>query len=367
MTYRVTGWGIGGVGAELLTSVIENPDYELVGLRVYNPDKDGRDVGELLGIEPTGVTATTDTDKLLSVESDCVLYAAADWYGHEHIFDDLERILRSGRDVLDVTMTPLAYPSVMPEIAKRLEDACQAGGSSFYYGGINPGFAIDLLPALVASGVRDVQSVEVTEYFDVSTYMDALLLENLGFGLTPEQYEEKVEVAVMAALWSPSPRLIARAIAGVELDDMQVVGRDLRVADEAYDVRTLRVEKGTVEAFHITLNFLVKGTTRIIYHENLRVSQDQAGTPWPADWPPPPGGSGGYRVKVNGIPTVGVDLSFDPSGPDTARWRADEAPGGALIFTGARVVNAIPMVCAAAPGVYTPITLNPGVYGSVRW
>ena len=367
MTYRVTGWGIGGVGAELLTSVIENPDYELVGLRVYNPDKDGRDVGELLGIEPIGVTATTDTDKLLSVESDCVLYAAADWYGHDHIFDDLDRILRSGRDVLDVTMTPLAYPDAMPEIARRLEDACQAGGSSFYYGGINPGFAIDLLPALVASGVRDVQSIEVTEYFDVSTYMDTILLQSLGFGLTPEQYEETVQVAVMAALWSPSPRLIANAIAGVELDDMQVVGKDLRLAEDAYDVRTLRVEKGTVEAFHITLNFLVKGTTRIIYHEFLRVSTDQANAPWPADWPPPPGGSGGYRIKVNGAPTVGVDLSFDPTGPDTPRWRSHEAPGGALIFTGARVVNAIPMVCAAAPGVYTPTTLNDNVYGSVRW
>jgi hypothetical protein len=367
MSYRVTGWGIGGVGAELLTTLLESDDHELVGLRVYNPEKDGRDVGELLGLDPIGVAATTDTDKLLAVESDCVLYAAADWYGHEHIFDDLDRILRSGRDVLDVTMTPLAYPDAMPEIAKRLADACQAGGSSFYYGGINPGFAIDLLPALVTSGVRQVESVEVTEYFDVSTYMDALLLENLGFGLTPAEYEAKVQVAVMAALWSPSPRLIARAIAGVELDDMRVVGKDLRTASEAYDVRTLRVEPGTVEAFHITLHFLVQGTTRIIYHEYLRVSQDQAGAPWPADWPPPPGGSGGYRIKVNGTPTVGVDLSFDPTGPDTPRWRAHEAPGGALMFTGARVVNAIPMVCAAAPGVYTPTTLNDNVYGAARW
>jgi 4-hydroxy-tetrahydrodipicolinate reductase len=303
---------------------------------------------------------------LLSIEADCVCYAASDWYGPEQVIDDLCRILRSGRDVLDVTMTPLAYPPLLPDAAKLLEEACLAGGSTFYYGGINPGFATDLLPALVASGVRQVESVEITEYFDVSTYMDAILLEKLGFGLTPEAYREQVQIETMAALWSPSPRLVAQAIAGVELDEMRVADTDLRLADRDYQVRTLRVAEGTVEAFHIALDFLVSGRARMIYHEYLRVAPDSS-APWPADWPPPPGGSGGYRIKINGVPTIGVDLSFDPSGPDTARWRADEAPGGALIFTGARVANAIPLVCAAPPGVLTPISLPPNVIGSVRW
>jgi len=58
VTYRIIQWGTGNVGKHALRTIVERPDFELVGLRVYNSDKVGKDAGGLLGREPLGVTAT---------------------------------------------------------------------------------------------------------------------------------------------------------------------------------------------------------------------------------------------------------------------------------------------------------------------
>ncbi len=37
--------------------------------------KAGRDVGEICGIDPVGVTATDDVDEILALDADCVVYS----------------------------------------------------------------------------------------------------------------------------------------------------------------------------------------------------------------------------------------------------------------------------------------------------
>ena len=44
--YRVIQWGTGGVGAEMLTAILDHrTDLELVGVKVYSDDKHGKDGG----------------------------------------------------------------------------------------------------------------------------------------------------------------------------------------------------------------------------------------------------------------------------------------------------------------------------------
>src|SRR4029077_94856 len=76
MTYRVIQWSTGNVGRHALRLVARHPDLDLVGLWVHSPDKAGRDAGELVGIEPLGITATNDVDELLALNADCVVYTA---------------------------------------------------------------------------------------------------------------------------------------------------------------------------------------------------------------------------------------------------------------------------------------------------
>src|SRR5688500_9398748 len=59
-TYRVVQWTTGNVGKSSVEALANNPNYELVGCYAWSKEKDGVDVGELVGIEPLGVTATID-------------------------------------------------------------------------------------------------------------------------------------------------------------------------------------------------------------------------------------------------------------------------------------------------------------------
>ena len=48
---RVVQWATGGVGKAAIECVLNHPQLELVGCWVHSADKNGRDVGEILGIE----------------------------------------------------------------------------------------------------------------------------------------------------------------------------------------------------------------------------------------------------------------------------------------------------------------------------
>ena len=74
MSFKVIVWGTGLVGKAVLRELLMHPLYEVVGVIVNSPEKDGQDVGTLLGLPATGILASTDSTKLLALEADAVAY-----------------------------------------------------------------------------------------------------------------------------------------------------------------------------------------------------------------------------------------------------------------------------------------------------
>ena len=66
MPLRILQWTTGNVGRQSVAAIARNPGLELVGCYAWSPDKVGRDAGELCGVDPLGVTATSDVDALLA-------------------------------------------------------------------------------------------------------------------------------------------------------------------------------------------------------------------------------------------------------------------------------------------------------------
>src|SRR2546421_5671490 len=95
MAIRVVQWTTGNVGQRSVRAVVAHPDLELVGCYAWSPEKVGRDVGELCGIEPVGVAATDDVRALLAPKPDCVVYNPM-WRD----VDELVRILEAGVNVV---------------------------------------------------------------------------------------------------------------------------------------------------------------------------------------------------------------------------------------------------------------------------
>ena len=73
--HRVIIWGTGFVGKAVIKSLVSHPAYEIVAVLVNDPDKEGRDAGEIAGIDPIGVRATRDVEATL--DSDRTHWVAA--------------------------------------------------------------------------------------------------------------------------------------------------------------------------------------------------------------------------------------------------------------------------------------------------
>ena len=343
MTYRVIQWSTGNVGHHAVRLIARHPDLELVGLWVHSEDKVGRDAGELVGIDPLGVAATNDVDALLALDADCVCYTATADLRPTEAIDDMARILASGTNVVSSSVVPLLFPDhVDPKMRAPLEDACTTGGTSLFTSGIDPGFANDLLPLVLTGTCEYVDTVRVMEIVNYNTYAQPeVLFGTMGFGQELDATPLLLVPGVLSFAWGGVLRAIAAGL-GVEITEMREVHERLP-APERIDLGFGVVEEGTTAALRFELQGVVGGEPRIVLEHVTRL--DDALAP---DWPQPAGDSG-YRVIVTGNPNYTLDLQM--MGDD-----GDHNTAG-LVGTAGRIVNAIPAVCAARPGLLSVLDL----------
>jgi 4-hydroxy-tetrahydrodipicolinate reductase len=341
MPYRVIQWSTGNVGTFSLRHIIDHPELELVGLWAHSAAKVGRDAGTFCGRPATGVLATNDTDALLAMNADCVCYTAtADLRPFEAI-DDVCRILAAGKNVVSSSIVPLVHPtSFFPEVVDKLAAACRAGRSSFFTSGIDPGFANDLLPLVLSGLTGQWEEIRIQEIINYATYdQPQVLFETMGFGQPMDATPLLLTPGTLAFAWGGTIRLLADGL-GLELEDIRQVF-EKRPAERAVHILGRTVEPGTMGALRFEVQGIVRGKPVLVVEHVTRI--DDALAP---DWPQ---GKGSYRVLVTGNPGMRCDYEF---------WdeRGDHAVGG-VVLTATRIVNAIPAVCEAAPGLLSALDL----------
>ncbi|MGZ4207217.1 MAG: NAD(P)H-dependent amine dehydrogenase family protein [Actinomycetota bacterium] len=350
MAYRVIQWSTGNVGRYALRGIIGHPDLELAGLWVSSDAKAGRDAAELCGLdEPTGIIATMDADALLAMDADAVCYTATGDLRPVEALQDLARILSSGKNVVSSSLVPLVHPKgALPDFTTPLEEACRQGKTSFFTSGIDPGFANDVLPLILTGVAERIDTVRVQEVLNYATYdQPEVLFETMGFGKPLDHTPILLVPGVLSLAWGGTVRLLADGV-GVTLDEIKET-YEKRESAETFTTKPGTVEKGTVAGLRFEVQGIVAGKPRIVVEHVTRMHGDVA-----PDWPEPPG-KGGYRVIIEGSPNMTCELMLEGDG-------GDENSGG-LIVTAMRLVNAIPAVCAAHPGLLSALDL-PTITGS---
>ncbi|MFN8034549.1 MAG: diacylglycerol kinase [Acidimicrobiia bacterium] len=343
MAYRVIQWSTGNVGRHALRLVARHPELELVGLWVHSAEKAGRDAGELAGTEPLGVTATNDADALLALDADCVCYTATADLRPAEAIEEMARILASGKNVVSSSVVPLVFPPhVAPEMRRPLEDACAAAGVSCFTSGIDPGWANDLLPLVLTGTCEYVDELRVMEIVNYATYAQpTVLFDTMGFGQPLDSTPLLLLPGVLSFAWGGVVKALAAGL-GAEVEDLREV-HERRPATGKLDLGFGVVEEGTTGALRFEVQGIVRGQPRIVLEHVTRVDDGLA-----PDWPQPVGHSG-YRVVVTGNPSYTCDVQM--MGDD-----GDHNTGG-LVGTAGRIVNAIPAVCAAEPGLLSVLDL----------
>ena len=180
-TFKVVQWATGGVGKAAIEAVLNHPELELVGCWVHSADKDGRDVGEILGREPLGVKANSNKDDVLAVDADCVVYSPL--IPND---DEVKAILRSGKNI--VTPVGWVYPDRIDPRVQAIEQACHDGGVTLHGSGIHPGGITEKFPLMISALSTAIRHVRAEEFSDIRTYNAPDVVRHImGFGATPEE------------------------------------------------------------------------------------------------------------------------------------------------------------------------------------
>jgi hypothetical protein len=337
---RVIQWATGNVGRKAAVAVHQHPELELVGALVYSEDKDGRDVGEICGIGPIGVTAIADVEAILALEADCVIYAAQGEMNPAGALDDICRLLASGKNVVSTAVTAFIYPSSAGQkVVDRLEAACTEGAASFHGTGIEPGWAGEVLPLTMSGLFQHVESIRVQELLDYSSYdSTAMLFDIMGFGQPPDADVPMADAELVGTTFRAPLMLLAEGLgATIEGFDYR---REVAVARAPLNVSAGVVEAGTVSAQRFAYSAIVRGRNALTIEHITRLGPEEAPT-WPRGQ--------GWRVRVEGTPSMELDARIAVHGED-------ENDQGCL-GTAMHAVHAVAPVCAAQPGIRTFLDL----------
>jgi 2,4-diaminopentanoate dehydrogenase len=342
---RVVVWSTGGVGKVAIDAIGRRPDLELVGVWVYSPDKVGKDAGELAGGAPVGLAATNDADALIALRPDCVVYAASGPDRDGAAVPDYVRMLAAGINVVSTSSTSLVYPPsyFAPHWREELDAAAKAGGASFYASGIFPGFASDQLALLMTTQSKRIRRITASEVALNDHYPVAdVMVDGMGFG-RPLDFEPMLKTpGFIEMAWKAPIHLMAAGL-GVEVE--QIRGSlDRELTDRDIEVAFGNVKAGTCGAVRTRAAGVVRGEEAIVIEHIIRMARDVAPA-WPTS-----DCDATYRVDIEGDPDVHCEMTLGAA-------EGHAAGHAAMAATAMRVVNAIPYVVDAAPGLLSSLDI----------
>ncbi len=338
MSIRVVQWATGTVGIHAAPAIAAHPDLDLVGVWVHSDSKAGLDAGEICGTDPIGVTATQDRDALLGLGADCICYTAHSDLRPGEVVDDICSMLERGHNVVNTSFVPLLHPR-SAGFHDRIEAACESGRTSFYSSGIDPGYGNATLAISALALCKEVRSVRMMEIVNYDTWDNpGTMFGIMGFSQPDTSSSILLSPGSTAMAWGPVVGLVAEAL-GVELDDV-TEWHEVIHADDDFTIASGPIPKGTISGMHFEIRGMIDGEARIIVEHVTRLRDRDA-----PDWPQ----GEGYRILIEGEPSLKLELELSSE-------YGDHNHAGCLA-TAMHVINAIPHVVAADPGVLTTLQL----------
>ncbi|MEZ5571851.1 MAG: hypothetical protein R3E64_07475 [Halioglobus sp.] len=346
MALRVIVWGTGNVGRPAIRAVLSHRDLELVGVIVASKDKVGVDAGKIAGVANTGVIATDDWRSVLDAGADAVVYTATADIRPVEAMADLMACLEAGINVVSSAFYAFLHPASTPQEALQpVTEVCTRSGASLFVSGIDPGWVMDMLPVVLSGAVSGIREIRTREIFNYALYdQPHVVREVIGFGGPMETTPLMLHDFAIEMVWAPMVRLVGEALGEpVEKVEVRVERLPLERTIEVPGMGTF--EAGTQGAFRFEVLGLCNGQTRYVLEHITRIDDECA-----PHWPYPPEGRGCHQVIISGDPDLHVSVhAEDHFEPGVA--------GGGNASAANWLVNALPAVCQAKPGVVTVIDL----------
>lgn len=309
----VAQYGIGPIGAEIARLLLTKPWIKLVAAVDVDPNKAGKDLGDVIGLnKQTGVKVTRELDTKVDVVCHSTGSRLRDVAGQ------LKSLLERGAHVVS-TCEELSFP-LDRKIREELQQVARSANVTLLGTGVNPGFVMDKLPLTLTSVCQEVKQVDIIRIQNASTRREPLQ-RKVGAGMTTDEFRAAVSAGRIKHMGLRESLMMVGNGLGVEFDSVSDEKIEPIVAEREVVTQYLKVAAGQVAGVHQTIH----GQGRI--NVNLELRMYVGAEAVAAD-----------KVIITGVPNVEMTIKDGVHG--------DRA-------TAAMVVNAIPRVVQARPGLLT--------------
>jgi 4-hydroxy-tetrahydrodipicolinate reductase len=321
---KVAQFGLGPIGIEALRLAAQQPWLEIVGAVDNAATKAGRSLTEVTGVPALdGLKVSRDLEELFrETPPEVILHTASS--SATAALQQMRPALEFGVSVAS-TCEELIFPALKaPQLVKEYGGLCRHTGARVVATGVNPGFVMDVLPICLTSVSRSVEKIEVTRVVNASTRRQPLQAK-IGSGQAPGLFREKLlDGRAGHAGLRESLALVAHAM-GWELDSLAEVGEPV-MAEREIRTNFFHVKPGEVCGIHQRAVGLAGGVERVVLDIAMYLD-----APNPRD-----------HIVITGRPPIDVLIQGGVAGDDA---------------TIAALVNVVPQLMAAAPGLHLPTDL----------
>jgi hypothetical protein len=320
MSIRVMHFGLGPIGAAVVRQVATRPGFTVVGGIDIDPQKVGRDLGEVVGLDRR-LRAKVSADAKAAIKAatpDVVVLCTSS--SLKKVWPQLEGVLALKVPIVSTT-EELAYPQFSQRrLASRIDAAARRAKVAVLGTGVNPGFTMDALPITLTGVCESVTSVTVNRIQDARSRR-LPFQQKIGCGLTPAQFQTRVDDGrVRHVGLTESIAMIADAM-GWKLDKVTDVIAP-KIAGTQISSQFLTVEKGQV------CGLIQDGTGYVKRKPIVQLHMEAyLGAPESYD-----------SVEVEGNPRLSMKIAGGVHGD---------------VATASITVNSIPKVLQAPPGLHT--------------
>lgn len=321
---RVALIGLGPIGIEVGKALAARDGITLLGAADPAPDKAGTPLARLLDGAFAGVTVTASAGALYDASAAsrgqgdvAVLCTGSRLHS---VMPQIEEAIGAGLHVVS-TCEELAYPELRHgKLARRIDALAKEKGVAVLGTGVNPGLVMDRLVLAVASACVRVDSVRVTRVVDAAKRRGPLRAK-VGAGLTRQEFDAGVASKKLGHVGlSESAAIIALGL-GLPIHEITET-----IEPVLADRETDGVAPGNVLGLHQVAIVQAGDEVKVVLDLTMAVGAENAGD----------------RIDVEGDPPVHVAVA--------GGFHGDRSTIGC-------VVNAIPFVVAAPPGLQTVATL----------
>jgi 4-hydroxy-tetrahydrodipicolinate reductase len=326
---RAIQYGVGPIGASIARLMREKQAIEIIGAIDTDPEKAGKDLGEVVGAAdaPWGAKITADANAMLAEAADIVIHSTSSYL--PKVTEQLLACLEAGSCVVS-TCEELAYPfRKYPDLSKKLDSAAKDWGVALVGTGVNPGFVMDKLVLTLAAVCQRVEAARAVRIVNAS-HRRLPLQKKIGAGMTVEEFREQVAAGVIKHHGLPESVAMVSDGLGLAVDEITEAIEPM-VAPERITTEFLTVEAGQAAGVHQIARGLAGGKEKVYMELRMYVGAKESSD----------------TVELTGHPTIGLTI-----------------PGGTHgdIATAAVVVNTILPILDSAAGLRTSRDLPMGFF-----